>query len=67
MRISIPGNDKGNAVLLSLVFILIFSMVFLSLGSYLMALNKNVHKYREQVFSEIRETNQEVLNTYDIN
>jgi hypothetical protein len=66
MRISIHGNDKGTAVLISLVFIFVFSIIFLSLVSYTMLLNKNIHKYREQVLSKIKKTNQEIINKYDI-
>jgi hypothetical protein len=66
MRISFPGNDRGNAVLLSVSLILIFSLVFLSMVPRIIGLKHITQVYKERVLSEIRETNLDIIERYDL-
>jgi len=67
MKRFIRGNDKGNAVLLSLVLILTLSLLFLSLMPRIIAINKYSHAYKERILQAIQNTNKEIIARYDLN
>jgi hypothetical protein len=67
MRISIHGNDEGGAMLLSLVAILVFSLLFVSLVPRVSALNRAAKQYKAEVISRLQKENQEIITAYDLN
>ncbi|GHU96935.1 hypothetical protein FACS189483_01420 [Spirochaetia bacterium] len=66
MRISIRGNDRGNAILLSVSLILILSLIFVSLVPRIIALDTMAKTYKAAVIREIDEANREIMQTYDL-
>jgi hypothetical protein len=66
MRISTLGNDKGNVVLLSLIFILTFSLIFLSFLPRVISLNRYTSEYKLQVIQNIEADNREIIIRYDL-
>lgn len=60
------GNDRGYAALSSLVLILVFSIVFLSLVPYFLKLEDVAQRHRESVLNDIQNKNQEIIETYDL-
>jgi hypothetical protein len=67
MQTSFHGNDKGNAVLLAVSMILIFSIIFISLVPYISAVKQNARLYREKVLLDIQRLNREIIDRYDLN
>ena len=66
MRLFIHGSDRGNAILLSLILILLLSLVFLSLLPRVFAINKYALEYKENVILEIQSDNKEIKHKYDL-
>ncbi|MCL2209674.1 MAG: hypothetical protein FWC19_05780 [Treponema sp.] len=66
MRTFIHGNDKGNALLLSLVLIMALSLIFLSLVPRIGTLNRYAKEYKLQIIHEIENANMEIINRYDL-
>lgn len=66
MRTFFRGNDRGNAVLAALVFILVFSFLFLSLTRRITALRRFSYTYKEKMLENIRKDNQEIRRRYDL-
>jgi hypothetical protein len=66
MWISCRGSDKGGALFISVMFIFIFSILFLSVVSYISSLGMNAKIFKERVITDIIEDNNEVLREYDI-
>jgi hypothetical protein len=67
MRISIHGNDKGYAVLLSLLLVLSFSLIFLSFVPRVIALNRYAREYKTKIIQNIETSNGEIIKLYDLN
>jgi hypothetical protein len=53
-------------MLLAIALILIFSFVFLSAVPRIISLRRVTQVYKERVLSEIRETNREIIERYDL-
>jgi type II secretory pathway pseudopilin PulG len=66
MRISIRGTDKGNALLLALVLIIILSTAVMSLIPRISATRAYAKEYKYQVIRNIEQNNREIINLYDI-
>ena len=66
MRIFIRGTDKGNAVLSALIFIMLISMLFISLAPRILAINQYANKYKAKIIYAIEQTNRELMNHYDL-
>jgi hypothetical protein len=66
MRISIHGNDRGNAVLTALVLILAVSTTFIALVPRIHAVRRFAFEYKSKVLETINQKNEEVLNKYDL-
>jgi len=66
MRTFFHGNDKGNAILLSLILIMALSLIFLSFVPRITALDRHAKEYKLQVTREIENANREIMNRYDI-
>jgi competence protein ComGC len=66
MRIFFHGNDKGNAVLLSLVLIMVLSLLFLTLVPRITAIRRFSYTYKESVLNEIKKSNREIMERYDL-
>jgi competence protein ComGC len=66
MRIFFHGNDKGNAVLLSLVLIMVLSLLFLTLVPRITAIRRFSYTYKESVLNKIKKSNREIMERYDL-
>jgi len=66
MRIFSLGIDKGNAVMLSLILILVFSLLFLSLIPRVIATKRYANEYKTKVINDIQSANWELRERYDI-
>ena len=66
MRTFIHGNDKGNALLLSVVLIMALSIIFLSFVPRVTAVNRYANEYKDKVLLDIETANREVINRYDL-
>lgn len=66
MRISIRGTDRGNAVLASLVLIIVLSSVFMALAFRISSLKRYAGEYKYGVIRNIEESNRELLKKYDL-
>jgi len=62
----IRGNDKGNAVLMALILIIILSTLFLSFVPRIFALDNFAREYRTQVINDIESKNMEIRMRYDL-
>jgi hypothetical protein len=65
MPIFIHGTDKGNAMVTSLVLIILLSTIFLSLVPRITAISQYTHEYKSQVLQSIEQSNREALILYD--
>jgi competence protein ComGC len=66
IRIFFRGNDKGNAVLLALILIMVLSLLFLSLVPRITAIRRFSYTYKENVLRDIEKNNREVMEHYDL-
>ena len=66
MRIFIHGTDKGNAVMIALVLILVLSTIFITLVPRINAIKQSARKYKAQVILTIEQSNKEIINLYDL-
>jgi competence protein ComGC len=66
MRISCRGNDKGAALFTAVVFIVIFSLLFLSAVPYIQSLRRNARILKDKAVTEIMKGNDEVMKEYDV-
>jgi hypothetical protein len=66
MKTFLHGNDKGNAVLISVTLILIFSIAFLSFVPYMISMKRNAAEYKESIISDIKKSNEELIKEYDL-
>ena len=66
MRIFIHGTDKGNAVLIVLIFIMVFSVIFISLTHRITATNRFAREYKAHIILDIEKSNREIVNLYDL-
>ncbi len=66
MKTLFLGRDKGNAVLLSIVLIVVFSLTFLSLIPYIGSMKRNSALYKEDVIQSIKQNNEEIIREYDL-
>lgn len=66
MRISVHGTDKGNALLLALVLIIILSTAVMSLIPRILATKEYARAYKADILRGIEEKNREILNRYDL-
>lgn len=66
MRTLFRGSDKGNAMLLSLSLIIIFSLIFLTVVPYISGLKRTAAVYKEDVLYKIRRSNMDIVKTYDL-
>ena len=66
MRKLIRGTDKGNAVLFSLVLVIILSSVFISFIPRINATKQYAREYKANVIREIEQSNREIMNQYDL-
>lgn len=67
MRISIRGSDRGNALFLSVAFILILSFVFVSFVPRVINVKRAATRYKAAVLLEIQKTNADIRSRYDLN
>lgn len=67
MRICIRGNDRGNALLVALTFIVVFSYLFVSSVPGIINLGRMAAAYKGNVLREIQESNREIRLYYDLN
>ena len=58
--------DKGNAVLIALVLIMVLSTIFVTLAPRISAMKQFAHEYKAQVIRGIEQSNRELMNLYDI-
>ena len=66
MQILIHGNDRGNAMLIVLVLILILSVTFMSFTAHINSLEKLANRTKTELMIDIEQSNTEVRNRYDI-
>jgi hypothetical protein len=66
MRTYFHGNDRGGVTLAALVFILVLSLIFLSLAPVIAARGRLARAYRADVLERIRAVNSELVNLYDL-
>ena len=65
MQTFIHGTDKGNALLMALVLIIILSTTFMSLLPRISAIKQYSQNYKVQVIQNIERNNMEILRQYD--
>jgi len=63
----IRGTDKGNAVITALVFIIVLSLITLSLVPRIISTKQFAHKYRASVIRDIELSNWEIIRNYEFN
>ena len=66
MSMFIRGNDDGNAVLTSLVLIIILSTLFVTFVPRITATKNFYSEYKTRILHEISQQNREVLERYDL-
>jgi hypothetical protein len=66
MRTFIHGNDEGNIMLLAVVFILVSSLIIVSVIPYITQLRDFGEAYKERVLTDIHTRNGELINQYDL-
>ena len=66
MQISIPGTDKGNAVLMALVINLIVSIIFMALVPRIGAIKRYAINYKMHVIENIEKENLEVIKKHGL-
>ncbi len=66
MKTLFHGKDKGNAVLLSIVLIVVFSLTFLSLVPHISSMKRNAALHKETVIENIKRNNEEIVREYDL-
>ena len=66
MRIFIRGNDRGNAMLMALILIILLSTLFISFVPRLIALNNYSREYKTRVIHAIEQENREIRERYDL-
>jgi hypothetical protein len=66
MRISCRGNDKGAALFTAVVFIVIFSLLFLSIAPYIQSMRRSARILKDKVVTEIIKDNDGIMKEYDI-
>lgn len=65
MQQLIHGTDKGNAVILSLVLIIVLSLIFLSTVPRISAMDQHARIQKEMVIQVIEISNLEIMSRYD--
>jgi competence protein ComGC len=65
MRIFIHGNDRGNAMLTTLVFIIVLSTIFVTFVPYVITMKRSAHENKTQVIRSIEQSYWENINLYD--
>jgi Tfp pilus assembly protein PilX len=66
MRTFFPGNDRGNALLLSISLIIIISLAIISFIPRVINFKRMARNYKEQILTEINQTNRDIINNYDL-
>ena len=66
MSMFIRGNDDGNAVLTSLVLIIILSTLFVTFVPRITATKSFYSEYKTRILHEISQQNREVIEHYDL-
>ena len=66
MQIFIHGTDKGNAVLLTLVLIIMLSAIFITVVPRVISLKQFSHEYKAQILRSIEQSNKEKEIQYDL-
>ena len=66
MRIYIHGTDKGNAMLVALIIVIVFSTLFITITPRIFAIKAYAHEYKTQIIRTIEQSNREIMNHYDI-
>ena len=66
MRISIPGTDRGSAVLAALILIIVFATTFIALTFRIGALTRYAGEYKSDLIHAIEEYNREAVKRYDL-
>ena len=66
MLTSIRGNDKGNALMMALVLIIILSTLFVAVVPRIIALNDFSSEYMTRVIRGIEQENREIRARYDL-
>ena len=67
MRIFFRGNDKGNAVVTALVFIMVPSTICVSVIPRIISIKQYAGEYKAKVIRGIEKSNREVTDNYDFN
>jgi type II secretory pathway component PulK len=62
----IRGTDRGNAVITALVLIMVLSSVTLSLIPRIMSAEQFARKYKASVLYNIKLSNTEIINNYEL-
>ena len=65
MRTFIHGTDKGNAMLTTLILIIILSAISISLAARIITTKQFAQSYKAQILHSIEQSNKEILNPYD--
>jgi hypothetical protein len=63
----IHGTDKGNAVLIAMVLIMVLSGIAISLVPRIGSIKRFAHAYKAEVIRGIEQSNREILGSYDTN
>jgi len=66
MLTSIRGSDKGNALMMALVLIIILSTLFVAVVPRIIALNDFSSEYMARVIRGIEQENREIRARYDL-
>lgn len=66
MQISFRGNDEGNALLISVVLIMVLSLLFLTIVPHITALKNIGRQEKARVLAKVERQNREVMEKYDI-
>ena len=62
----IHGTDRGNAVLVALILIIVLSTVFMSLVPRIITMKKFSAEYKANVIGNIDHSNKEIMSRYDL-
>ena len=65
MRRLIRGTDRGHALLISMVLILMISAIYITVAPQISAARKLAGQTRSRILSEIEQSNREALYNYD--
>jgi len=63
----ILGTDRGNAVITVLVFIMVLSLITLSLIPRILSTRQSAYKYKASVINNIELSNMEIMANYELN